>query len=309
MDVSEVKKLDAYLSSCSATRISAWCRRRATSPKFSSARTIFGELTVDDEDGDRSFNFEDGHSGRQRPSFQPRRAYNVSAAPSSTMKIFGSRCGRGRPIRWKPISAKNFSVCCLRTKRAAAPTFSNCRSLTSISKAALSASTIYPAASAKPAAARRRRPPPANRPAIRAESAPSISAPSIRRSCRHMAGGRSDLAGAAERGSAPVTPDPASGPRLVGRAVRERLMLSPSARRSARLGVARIDQLERSAGASVVSLVAIVTNIRSMMARSRLGQARAFRSGGLERRPEKRDRAALRAGAALHLNRIAPAAR
>ena len=78
MDVQEIRKLDAYLSKLFGNADhSRGAEEAATAPRSSSARTIVGELTVDDEDGDRSYNFRMVIQLSSDPSIQPVPALNA----------------------------------------------------------------------------------------------------------------------------------------------------------------------------------------------------------------------------------------
>ena len=71
MDVSEVKKLDAYLSKLFGNPNIRVVPKKGDIAEVFVGEDDLGELTVDDEDGDRSFNFRMVIQVSSDPSFQP----------------------------------------------------------------------------------------------------------------------------------------------------------------------------------------------------------------------------------------------
>ena len=71
MDVSEVKKLDAYLSKLFGNPNIRVVPKKGDIAEVFIGEDDLGELTVDDEDGDRSFNFRMVIQVSNDPSFQP----------------------------------------------------------------------------------------------------------------------------------------------------------------------------------------------------------------------------------------------
>ena len=134
MDVSEVRKLDAYLK-----KLFGNANIRVV-PKAGDIAEVFvgeddlGELTLDDEDGDRSYNFRMVIQVGNDPSIQPvptLNAYLRRKFDNENIRVVVR--GRRRRIRWKSISARNFSACCFsKSRKAASRIFSNCRFWTSI---------------------------------------------------------------------------------------------------------------------------------------------------------------------------------
>jgi hypothetical protein len=89
LDVQEVRKLDGYLKKLFGNTQIRVVPKGSDTAEIFVAEDDLGELTVDDEDGERS--------------------------------------------HWKSISARSSSPCCFwKSKKAAGPIFSNCRSSTSI---------------------------------------------------------------------------------------------------------------------------------------------------------------------------------
>ena len=77
MDVSEVKKLDAYLSKLFGNPNIRVVPKKGDIAEVFIGEDDLGELTVDDEDGDRSFNFRMVIQVSNDPSFQPLPALNA----------------------------------------------------------------------------------------------------------------------------------------------------------------------------------------------------------------------------------------
>ena len=71
MDVVEVKKLDAYLSKLFGNPSIRVVPKKGDVAEVFVGEDDLGELTVDDEDGDRSFNFRMVIQVSSDPSFQP----------------------------------------------------------------------------------------------------------------------------------------------------------------------------------------------------------------------------------------------
>ena len=71
MDVVEVKKLDAYLRKLFGNANIRVVPRKGDTAEVFVGEDDLGELTVDDEDGDRSFNFRMVIQVSNDPSFQP----------------------------------------------------------------------------------------------------------------------------------------------------------------------------------------------------------------------------------------------
>ena len=71
MDVSEVKKLDAYLSKLFGNPNIRVVPKKGDIAEVFIGEDDLGELTVDDEDGDRSFNFRMVIQVSNDPSFAP----------------------------------------------------------------------------------------------------------------------------------------------------------------------------------------------------------------------------------------------
>ena len=71
MDVSEVKKLDAYLSKLFGNPNIRVVPKKGDIAEVFIGEDDLGELTVDDEDGDRSYNFRMVIQVSADPSFQP----------------------------------------------------------------------------------------------------------------------------------------------------------------------------------------------------------------------------------------------
>ena len=65
VDVAEVKKLDAYLSKLFGNPHIRVVPKKGDTAEVFIGEDDLGELTVDDEDGDRSLQFQDGHPGQQ----------------------------------------------------------------------------------------------------------------------------------------------------------------------------------------------------------------------------------------------------
>ena len=113
MDVQEIRQLDAYLKKLFGTP------QIRVVPKAGDFAEIFvgeddvGELTVDDEDGERSYNFRMVIQIGQDP-IDPAGAdaQRLSAAQIRQREYPRGRRGRRRWIRWKSIWARNSSACC-----------------------------------------------------------------------------------------------------------------------------------------------------------------------------------------------------
>ena len=71
MDVTEVKKLDAYLQKLFGNPQVRVVPKKGDVAEVFVGEDDLGELTVDDEDGDRSFNFRMVIQVSSDPSFQP----------------------------------------------------------------------------------------------------------------------------------------------------------------------------------------------------------------------------------------------
>jgi hypothetical protein len=71
VDVSEVKKLDAYLRKLFGNNDIRVVPRRGDTAEVFVGEDDLGELTVDDEDGDRSYNFRMVIQVSSDPSFMP----------------------------------------------------------------------------------------------------------------------------------------------------------------------------------------------------------------------------------------------
>ena len=71
MDVTEVKKLDAYLRKLFGNNDIRVVPKRGDIAEVFVGEDDLGELTVDDEDGDRSYNFRMVIAVSSDPSFQP----------------------------------------------------------------------------------------------------------------------------------------------------------------------------------------------------------------------------------------------
>ena len=71
MDVSEVKKLDAYLRKLFGNASLRVVPKKGDLAEVFVGEDDLGELTVDDEDGDRSYNFRMVIQVSSDPSFQP----------------------------------------------------------------------------------------------------------------------------------------------------------------------------------------------------------------------------------------------
>lgn len=71
MDVSEVKKLDGYLRKLFGNQSIRVVPKRGDTAQIFIGEDELGELTVDDEDGDRSYNFRMVIAVSSDPSFQP----------------------------------------------------------------------------------------------------------------------------------------------------------------------------------------------------------------------------------------------
>lgn len=77
MDVIEVKKLDAYLRQLFGNAAIRVVPKRGDTAEVFVGEDDLGELTVDDEDGDRSYNFRMVIQVSNDPSFQPVPALNA----------------------------------------------------------------------------------------------------------------------------------------------------------------------------------------------------------------------------------------
>ena len=71
MDVLEVKKLDAYLNKLFGSASIRVVPKKGDTAEVFIGEDDLGELTVDDEDGDRSYNFRMVIQVSSDPSFQP----------------------------------------------------------------------------------------------------------------------------------------------------------------------------------------------------------------------------------------------
>ena len=71
MDVQEVRKLDAYFKKLFDNTQMRVVPKKADLAEVYAGEDVLGELTVDDEDGDRSFNFRMVIQLGQDPSIQP----------------------------------------------------------------------------------------------------------------------------------------------------------------------------------------------------------------------------------------------
>ena len=114
MDVSEVKKLDAYLSKLFGNPNIRVVPKKGDVAEVFIGEDDLGELTVDDEDGDRSFNFRMVIQVSNDPSFQPVPALTDLSARQVRQREYPCRdAAEENGFAWKPISATNFSACCL----------------------------------------------------------------------------------------------------------------------------------------------------------------------------------------------------
>ena len=210
MDVSEVKKLDAYLSKLFGNPNIRVVPKKGDTAEVFIGEDDLGELTVDDEDGDRSYNFRMVIQVSNDPSFQP--------VPALTTYLRGKFDNENIRVVTRPkktdsleayIGEEFLGVLFVENEKGRRPTFSNCRSSTSISTAVRSRRRL---------ARRRHRSKPAisrSMPSATARQSVShsrgkrtvTSAPPIRRSCRHIAGVDADLARAAEQEALRRAPD------------------------------------------------------------------------------------------------------
>ena len=89
MDVQEVRKLDAYLKKLFGNAHIRVVPKTDDSAEVFVGEDDLGELTVDDEDGDRSYQFPHGHPGRPAipASSRCRRSMPICGA-NSTTRIF-----------------------------------------------------------------------------------------------------------------------------------------------------------------------------------------------------------------------------
>ena len=133
MDVAEVRKLDAYLKKLFGNALIRVVPKKGDMAEIFVGEDDLGELTVDDEDGDRSYNFRMVIQVGSDPSIQPVPTLNAYLRRKFDNENIRVVVRPKKTDSLRSISAKSFSACCSsRTKKAASRIFSNCRFWTSI---------------------------------------------------------------------------------------------------------------------------------------------------------------------------------
>ena len=227
MDVTEVRKLDAYLRKLFGNAHIRVVPKKGDTAEVFVGEDDLGELTVDDEDGDRSFNFRMVIQVSSDPSFQP--------VPTLTAYLRGKFDNENIRVVTRPkktdsleayIGEEFLGVLFVENEKGRRSYIFELPILdVDLEPAGLS---DYPGIGRKLAISR-------SMPSATLRQSPShsrgkrivMSAPAIRRSCRHIAGRRADLAGAAEQETLRRRRIEDQVLALVGRAVAEMLHAEP----------------------------------------------------------------------------------
>ena len=223
MDVSEVKKLDAYLSKLFGNPNIRVVPKKGDVAEVFIGEDDLGELTVDDEDGDRSFNFRMVIQVSNDPSFQP-----VPALTTYLRAKFDNENIRvvTRPKKTDSVEAyigdEFLGVLFLENEKGRRSYIFELPILDVDLDGGRSSSTISRriGVGRKPAISRSMPSATARQSSSHSRGKRTVtSAPPMRRSCRHIAGRRRRSGGCSGAGSAPATRARGSDPRP-GRASR-----------------------------------------------------------------------------------------